>query len=104
MTKNVLKPVQVLLCRETFPGFAVVDKETSLIDDLEGDANDLFEVVGSVTGGGIVTAIFDPVKKGFNQLVYIIKGCGRQHRIPDDPWSRCWCIWITSDPGCHGWW
>ena len=60
-----------LLCRETFSGFAVVDKETSLIDDLEGDANDLFEAVRSVTGVGVVTTIFDPVEKGFNQLVYI---------------------------------
>ena len=52
-----------LLCRETFPGFAVVDEETGLIEDLEGDANDLFKYVGSVTGGGVVTTIFDPVEK-----------------------------------------
>ena len=32
----------LLLCRETFPGFAVIDEETGLIDKLEGDANDLF--------------------------------------------------------------
>ena len=51
-----------LLCRETFPGLAVIDEETGLIDDLEGNANDLFKAVGSVTGGGVVTAIFDPVK------------------------------------------
>ena len=63
-----------LLCRETFPGFAVIDKETGLVDELEGDANDLFEDVGSVTGGGVVTAIFDPVEKGFNWLVYVIRG------------------------------
>ena len=50
-----------LLCRETFPGFVVIYKDTDLIDELEGDANDLFEAVGSVTIGGIVTAIFDPV-------------------------------------------
>ena len=62
-----------LLCRETFPGFAVIDEETSLIDDLEGDSNDLFEDVGSVTSGGVVTTIFDPVEKGFNWLVYIIR-------------------------------
>ena len=62
-----------LLCRETFPGFAVIDKDTGLINELEGDANYLFEAVGSVTGGGIVTAIFDPVKKGFNRLVYIVR-------------------------------
>ena len=64
----------VLLCRETFPGFAVIDKETGLINELEGGANDLFEDVGSVTGGGVVTTIFDPVEKVFNCLVYIIRG------------------------------
>ena len=63
-----------LLCRETFTSFAVVNKENGLIDELEGDANDLFEAVGSVTGGGVVAAIFDPVEKGFNRLVYIIRG------------------------------
>ena len=41
-----------LLCRETFPGFSVIDEETGLKDKLEDDANDLFEAVGSVTGGG----------------------------------------------------
>ena len=47
-----------LLCRETFPGFAVIDKETGLINDLEVNVNDLFESVGSVTGGSVVTARF----------------------------------------------
>ena len=64
----------VLLCRERLSGFAVINEETVLIDELEGDANDLFEAVGSVTGGGVVTAVFDPVEKGFNRLVYIIRG------------------------------
>ena len=63
-----------LLFRETFPGFAVINEETGMINELEGDANDLFEVAGSVTGGGIVTAVFDLVKKGFNRFVYIIRG------------------------------
>ena len=31
-----------LMCSETFPGFAVIDKETGLINKLEGDANYLF--------------------------------------------------------------
>ena len=52
-----------LLCGETFPGFAVVIKDTGLVYDLESNANDLFEAVRSVTGGGVVTAIFDPVEK-----------------------------------------
>ena len=47
-----------LLCRETFPGFTVVYKETCLVDELEGNANDLFKAVGSVAGGGIITAVF----------------------------------------------
>ena len=63
-----------VFCRETFPVFAVIDEYIGLIDELEGDANDLFEAVGSVTGGGVVTAIFDPVEKGFNWLVYVIRG------------------------------
>ena len=63
-----------LLCMETFPGFAVIDEETGLINELESHANDLLEAVGSVTGGGIVTAIFDPVEMGFNRLVYIVRG------------------------------
>ena len=63
-----------MLCRETFPGFSVIDEETGIIDYLEGDANDIFKAVGSVTGGGAVTVIFHPFKKGFNRLVYIIRG------------------------------
>ena len=31
-----------LLCWETFPGFAIIKEEIGLIDELEGDANDLF--------------------------------------------------------------
>ena len=50
------------------------DKETGLVDELESNANDLFETVGSVTNDGVVTAIFDPVEKGFNWLVYVIRG------------------------------
>ena len=60
--------------RETFPGFAVINKDTSLVDELEGDANELFKAVGSVTGGGVVTTISDPIEKGFNRLVNIIRG------------------------------
>ena len=63
-----------LFCRETFPGFVVIDKETGPIDKLEGDSNDMFEAVGSVTGSSVVTATFDPVEKVFNWLVYIIRG------------------------------
>ena len=34
-----------LLRSETFPDFAVIDKETSIINELEGDADYLFESV-----------------------------------------------------------
>ena len=63
-----------LLCGETFPGFSVVDKDTSLVDELEGDSNYLLKALGGVTGSGIVTPIFEPVEKGFNQLVCVIRG------------------------------
>ena len=63
-----------LLCSETFRGFAVIDKGTVLINDLEGDANYLFKAVGSVAGDNTVTVIFEPVEKGFNRLVNIIRG------------------------------
>ena len=66
VAKKVLKPVQVFLCSETFPGFAVINKDTGLIDEMEGDADDLFKDVRSVTGGGVVTAIFNPVEKVFD--------------------------------------
>ena len=62
-----------MFCGETFTGFEVVYTETCLVDDLESDTDDLFQAVGSVTGGGVITAFFDPVKKGFNWLVYIIR-------------------------------
>ena len=64
----------MLLYGQTFPGFAVVYKETGLVDDLEIDANDLLKAVGSVTGGGAITAVFEPVEKRFNWLVYVIRG------------------------------
>ena len=75
MAKKVLKLVQVfLLCCETFTEFSVIDEETVLINELEGDANYLFEDVRSVAGGGVVAAIVDPVKKGFNWWVNIVRG------------------------------
>ena len=57
-----------LLCGQTFPGFAFVYKETGLVDELESDTDDLFEALGRVTGGGVITAVFDPVEKGFNWI------------------------------------
>ena len=63
-----------LLCGKTFPGFGVVYKETCMEDELESDTNDLFETLGSVTGGGVITTVFDPVQEGFNWLVHVIGG------------------------------
>ena len=63
-----------LLCGQTFPGFVIIDEETILMKELEDNANNFFETVGCVTGGGIVTAISNPVEKGFNRLVYIVRG------------------------------
>ena len=63
-----------LLCGQTFPGFAVVYKETGLEDELESETDDLFKDVGSVTGGGVITAVFDPVEEGFSWLVHVITG------------------------------
>ena len=62
------------MCSETFPGFAVIDEDTGMINELEDAADYLFEAVGSVTGGSVVTAIFDPVEKVFNPLANIIRG------------------------------
>ena len=74
--ENIEAGPSVLLFGETFPGFAVINKEAGLVDELENDANDLFEAVGSVTGGVVVIKMFDPIKKGFNRLIYVIRGAG----------------------------
>ena len=63
-----------MLWSETFPKFAVIDEETGLINELEGNADDLLEAVRSVSGGGLVAAIFDPINKGFDRLVDIVRG------------------------------
>ena len=63
-----------LLCGKTFPGFAVVCKETGLVDELKSDTNDLFEAVGSVADGGVITAVLYPVKEGFNWLIDVVRG------------------------------
>ena len=62
-----------LLCGQTFPCFAVVYKEIGLVDDLESDADDLLQAVGSVAGGRIITAVFDPVEKGFDWLIDVTR-------------------------------
>ena len=47
-----------LLSGQTFPGFAVVYKNTGLVDELKSDANDFFYSVGSVDVGGVITTVF----------------------------------------------
>ena len=59
---------------EKFPNFSVIDEETALIKELEVDSDDLFEDVRNVAGGGVIDAIFDLVKKGFDRLIDIIEG------------------------------
>ena len=63
-----------LLCGQTFPGFAVVDKEAGLVDELKCDTDDFFEDVGSVAGVGVITAVFNPVEEGFNWLIGVVRG------------------------------
>ena len=41
---------------------------------MEVDVDYLFEAVQSVSGGSVVSTIFDPVEKGFNRLVNIVRG------------------------------
>ena len=41
---------------------------------MKGDIDDLFEAVGSVVGGGIISAVFDPVEEGFNWLIDVVRG------------------------------
>ena len=50
-----------LLCSDAFIGFAVIEEKTGLINELEGNSDYLFEAVGTVAGGGVVTANIDPV-------------------------------------------
>ena len=45
-----------------------------MINKLEGDSDELFYSLRIVAGGGIVNAIFDLVKKGFDPLVDIVRG------------------------------
>ena len=45
-----------------------------MINELEGDDDDLFETVRIVAGGGVVSTIFDPAEKGFNLLFDIVRG------------------------------
>ena len=63
-----------MLWIETIPKFAVIYKETGLINELEGDANNLFEALHSVAGVCVVAVNFDLVEKGFVWLVDIIRG------------------------------
>ena len=45
-----------------------------MVDELKVNTNDLLEDVGSVAGGGVISAVFDPVKEGFNWLIDAVRG------------------------------
>ena len=51
--ENFEASASFLFCEEMFPGFAVVNKETGLVDELESDTNDLFNDVGSATTSAV---------------------------------------------------
>ena len=57
-----------------FQNFAFIDEETGLINKLKGNADYFFEDVRSVAVGCLVAAIFDPVEKGYDWLVNIVRG------------------------------
>ena len=62
-----------LLCGQTFTEFAVVYKETGLVDELKIDTNEFFEAVGSVAGGVLITSVFDSVEEGFNWFIDAVR-------------------------------
>ena len=64
----------LLLIGKAFSGFTVVYKEASLVDKLKGDTDELFEAVGSVAGGGVISTFFKPVEEGFNWLIAVVRG------------------------------
>ena len=45
-----------------------------MVDELKGNTDDLFKAVGSVAGGGVISAVFDPVDESFNWLIDIVRG------------------------------
>ena len=45
-----------------------------MVDKLKGNTDDLFEAVGSVAGGGVISAVFNPVEEGFDWLIDIVRG------------------------------
>ena len=45
-----------------------------MVDKLKGNTDELFEAVGSVAGGGVISAVFDPAEEGFDWLIDIVRG------------------------------
>ena len=41
---------------------------------MKRDTDDLFQVVGSVAGSGVISTVFDPVKEGFDWLIDVVRG------------------------------
>ena len=48
--------------------------EDGLVEKLKGYTNDLFKSVWNVAGDGVISAVFDPVKEGFNWLIDVVRG------------------------------
>ena len=69
-----MKPIQVFIVWVDVSRISVVYKETCMVDNLKGDTNDLFKAVQSVAGGGVISAVFDPVEEVFNWLIDVIRG------------------------------
>ena len=61
-----------MLNRQTFKGFAVVYKKTSMIYKLKSDAKDLFYAVWGVAGGSVISAVFYSAEESFNWLIDVI--------------------------------
>ena len=49
-------------------------KKAGLVEKMKSDTNDLFEDAWSVSSGGVISAVFDPVKEGFNWLIDVVRG------------------------------
>ena len=45
-----------------------------MVEKLKVNTNDLLEAVESVAGGGVISAVFDPVEEGFDWLIDFVRG------------------------------
>ena len=68
---------------------------------MKGDTDDLFKAVWSVSGGGIIPTVFDPVEEGFNWLIDVVRGA-EDSVVFLDPRRRCWGTLRIGGPGLYG--